>query len=145
MADTFQFEIVTPAVSLLSQPAELVIVPGADGDFGVMPGHAPLLSTLRPGTIDIRDRSLKILEQYFVEGGFAEVTPERCSILAEEALPVGKITRDEAETRLKRAHDALMIASLGVRVTAERDIRAAEAMVAAVDAYERGQGHGRGH
>ena len=102
MADTFEFEIVAPAASMLSEPAELVIIPGAEGNFGVMPGHAPLLSMLRPGTIEIRDRSLKVLEQIFVEGGFAEVTPERCTILAEEALPVREITREEAETRLNQ-------------------------------------------
>jgi F-type H+-transporting ATPase subunit epsilon len=140
MADTFQFEIVTPAAQMLSQDAELVIIPGADGNFGVMPGHAPTLSTLRPGTIEIRDRSLKILEQIFVESGFAEVTPERCTILAEEALPVRDISRDDAETRLKRAHDALMMAEIGVRTIAERDLEAAEAMLAAVDAYEKAQG-----
>ncbi len=137
MADTFAFEIVTPAKPLLAQEAELVIIPGAAGDFGVLPGHAPLLSTLRPGTIQVRDKTLKILEQYFVEGGFAEVTPERCTILAEEALRVADIGRDEAEARLKRAHDALMLSkTLGVRTQAERDVRAAEAMVAAIDAYE---------
>jgi F-type H+-transporting ATPase subunit epsilon len=140
MADTFEFEIVAPAASMLSEPAELVIIPGAEGNFGVMPGHAPLLSMLRPGTIEIRDRSLKVLEQIFVEGGFAEVTPERCTILAEEALPVREITREEAEIRLKRAHDAFMLAdTLGVRLTAQHDVRAAEAMVEAVEAYERAQ------
>lgn len=141
MADTFHFEIVTPAQATLSQAAELVIIPGAAGNFGVMPGHAPTLSTLRPGTIEIRDRALKVLEQIFVEGGFAEVTPERCTILAEEALPVSEITREDAETRMKRAHDALMVSdTFGVRVTAEQDVRAAEAMVQAVDAYEKAQG-----
>ena len=139
MADTFAFEIVTPAKPLLAQEAELVIIPGAAGDFGVLPGHAPLLSTLRPGTIQVRDKTLKILEQYFVEGGFAEVTPERCTILAEEARRVADIDRDDAEARLKRAHDALMLSkTLGVRTQAERDVRAAEAMVAAIDAYESG-------
>ena len=135
---TLQFEIVTPTKSMLSQPAELVIIPGAAGNFGVMPGHAPLLSMLRPGTIEIRDRSLKILEQIFVEGGFAEVTPERCTILAEEALPVWEITRDEAEDRLSRALDALMVADTpGVRLTAEQDVQAAEAMCQAIDACEK--------
>jgi F-type H+-transporting ATPase subunit epsilon len=138
MAETFQFEIVTPAAPMLSQSAELVIMPGGAGNFGVMPGHAPLLSTLRPGTIEIRNKKLEVLDQVFVEGGFAEVTPERCTVLAEEALPVRDISREEAETRLKRAHDALMVAeTLGVRLVAERDVQAAEAMVEALDAYEK--------
>jgi F-type H+-transporting ATPase subunit epsilon len=140
MADTLKFEIVTPAAPMVADDAELVIIPGAEGNFGVMPGHAPLLSSIRPGTIEIRDRTLKILAQYFVEGGFAEVTPERCTVLAEEAVPVEEIDREEAESRLKRAHDSLMISeTLGVRTIAERDVRAAEAKVAALDAYERGQ------
>lgn len=143
MADTFTFEIVTPAALTLSQQAEMVIIPGAEGDFGVLPGHSPLLSLLRPGTIEIRDRATKVLDQVFVEGGFAEVTPERCTILAEEALPVRNISRDDAEARLKRAHDALMLANaLNVRLSAEHDVRIAEAMAAAVDAYER---QGRSH
>jgi F-type H+-transporting ATPase subunit epsilon len=138
MAETFLFEIVTPAQPMLSQQAQLVVIPGGGGNFGVLPGHSPMLSTLRPGTIEIRDKDLRITEQIFVEGGFAEVTAERCTILAEEAIPVGDITRDDAEERLKRAHDALMVAdTFGVRVLAERDLRAAEAMVEAVEAYER--------
>jgi F-type H+-transporting ATPase subunit epsilon len=143
MADTFAFEIVTPSESMLEQQAELVIIPGAAGNFGVMPGHAPLLSTLRPGTIEVRDRTLKVLNQYFVEGGFAEVTPERCTVLVEEALAVKSISRDQAEARMKRAHDALMLAeTLGVRTEAERDVRAAEAMLEAIDAYEKSpKGH----
>ena len=144
MADTLKFEIVTPAAPMLSEDAELVIIPGAEGNFGVMPGHAPLLSSIRPGTIEIRDRTLKILAQYFVEGGFAEVTPERCTVLAEEAVPLAEIDREDAESRLKRAHDALMVSeTLGVRTVAERDVRAAEAMVAALNEYERS--HMKGH
>lgn len=142
MADTFIFSIVTPARPMLTQEADLVIVPGEEGDFGVLPGHAPLLSTLRPGTIQIRDKQMKIIDQIFVEGGFAEVTPERCTILAEEAVYVREITRDQAEERLKRAHDALMVAdTFGVRLVAQRDVRTAEAMVAAVDALTKAAGH----
>ncbi len=141
MADTFVFEIVTPGRMMLSQPAEMVVIPGEAGNFGVLPGHSPMLSTLRPGTVEIREQNLKIRDQIFVEQGFAEVTTERCTVLAEEAIPVKEITRDEAEDRLKRAHDALMSADTpGVRLGAERELRAAEAMLAALDAYEKG-GH----
>lgn len=141
MTDTFLFEIVTPGAAVLSQPAELVIIPGGDGNFGVLPGHAPLLSDIRPGTIEIRERSLKIIAQYFVEGGFAEVTPERCTVLAEEIISVSDITRDEAEERLKKAHDALMIAeAFSVRLSAEQDLRAAKARLEALDTYERSFG-----
>jgi F-type H+-transporting ATPase subunit epsilon len=141
MADTFVFEIVTPGRMMLSRPAEMVVIPGEAGNFGVLPGHSPMLSTLRPGTVEIREQNLKILDQIFVEQGFAEVTTERCTVLAEEAIPVKEITRDEAEDRLKRAHDTLMSADTpGLRLGAERELRAAEAMLAALDAYEKG-GH----
>lgn len=135
MADeTFLFEIITPSKAMLSTQAELVIIPGSAGDFGVLPRHSPLLSSIRPGTIEIREKGLKILQRIFIEGGFAEVTEERCTILAEEAIDVRDISRDEAETRLKRAHDALMVAdAFNVRLSAERDVRAAEAMLAAIE------------
>ncbi|MBL8661127.1 MAG: ATP synthase F1 subunit epsilon [Rhodospirillales bacterium] len=139
MAETFVFEIVTPGRMMLSRPAEMVVIPGEAGNFGVLPGHSPMLSTLRPGTVEIREQNLKILEQIFVEQGFAEVTTERCTVLAEEAIAVRDITRDEAEARLSRAHDALMAADTpGIRRGAERELRAAEAMIEALDAYEKG-------
>lgn len=142
MADTFVFEIVTPGRMMLSREAELVIVPGGAGNFGVLPGHAPMLSTLRPGTVEVREQNLKILERIFVEQGFAEVTTDRCTVLAEEAIPVQDITRDYAEERLKRAHDSLMVAhTFGIRLGAERELRAAEAMIEALDAFEKAQGH----
>jgi F-type H+-transporting ATPase subunit epsilon len=136
--ETFLFEIITPAKAYLSEPAELVIIPGAAGNFGVLPQHAPLLSSLRPGTIEIRERNLKVLRQIFVEGGFCEVTPQRCTVLAEEAIDIRELSRDQAEARLKRAHDAMMVGeAFHVRLAAERDVRAAEAMLAAIEEYER--------
>lgn len=142
MAETFLFEIVTPARITLSCQAECVIIPGGAGHFGVLPGHAAMLSTIVPGTIELRDKGLKILDGYFVEGGFAEITPERCTVLAEIATPLREISRDDAEERLKRAHDALMVSeALNIRVIAERDLRTAEAMLAAVDQYEKQGSH----
>jgi F-type H+-transporting ATPase subunit epsilon len=145
MAETFQFEIVTPARSIFDEQVELVIIPGAAGNFGVLPGHAPLLSTIRPGVIEIREKSLGVVEQYFVDGGFAEVTPERTAVLAEEAVRVADISRDDAEARLHRAHDRLMAAkTLGLRSLAEQDVKTAEALVAACDAYAANAGKGHG-
>ncbi len=141
MAESLVFEIVTPARPALSQPVELVVLPGGAGNFGVLPGHAPMLSTLQAGTIEIREKGLKILDQIFIEGGFAEVTPERCTVFAEESTPVKEISRDDAEARVKRAHDALLVAeTFGTRLHAEQDLRLAEAMLAAVEQYEKHQG-----
>jgi F-type H+-transporting ATPase subunit epsilon len=123
---------------MLSQEVHLVVVPGEGGNIGILPRHAPLLAALRPGTIDIHDQKLKVIEKIFVEQGFVDVTPERCTVLAEEAIPVREITRDFAEERLKHATDKLMGAhSEGERSGAEQELREAEAMIEAVDAHEK--------
>ena len=138
MDETILFEIVTPAKLTLSQEVHLVVVPGEGGNIGILPRHAPLLSSLRPGTIDIHDQKMKVVDKIFVEQGFVDVTPERCTVLAEEAIPVREITRDFAEQRLKRATDKLMVAdTFGERSGAEQELREAEAMIEAIDAYEK--------
>jgi F-type H+-transporting ATPase subunit epsilon len=88
---TTQFELVSPERLLLSEQVEMVVVPGTEGNFGVLPGHAPLISTVRPGVIDVYRTRPEISARIFVAGGFAEVTPERCTVLAEEAVPVGDL------------------------------------------------------
>lgn len=81
------FELVSPEKLLLSEAVEMVLIPGSEGDFGVLPGHAPMISSLRPGVICIFENG-KVGKRLFVAGGFAEVTPQRCTILAEKALPL---------------------------------------------------------
>ena len=100
MADTIAFELVSPERLLLAKPVEMVVVPGTEGNFGVLPGHAPLISTVRPGVIDIYEGG-KVTEQIFVAGGFAEVTGERCTVLAERAMPVEDIDRAAVEKKLR--------------------------------------------
>ena len=98
MADTLQFELVSPEKLLLSQPVGLVVVPGSEGNFGVLPGHSLLIATVRPGVIDVYANGLPtITERIFVSGGFAEVTPERCTVLADEAAPLGSLDRAAIE------------------------------------------------
>ena len=80
-----QFELVTPERLILSTMVEMVVVPGSEGNFGVLAGHSPLISTIRPGTIDIYEGG-EVIERIFVVGGIAEVTPERCTVLADEAM-----------------------------------------------------------
>src|SRR5258708_27750928 len=92
MPDLVQFELVSPERLIVSAEVEMVVVPGTEGNFGVLPGHAPLISTIRPGTIDIYDGRV-VTERIFVVGGIAEVTPERCTVLADEAIPPGALDR----------------------------------------------------
>jgi len=84
MAGTFKFELVSPERVLLSEDVEHVVLPGVDGDLGVLPGHAPLVVTLRPGTISVigEGKTRKI----FVKDGFAEFTPDTLNVLAEQAV-----------------------------------------------------------
>lgn len=130
MAETVEFELVSPQKLLKSEPVEMVVVPGAEGDLGVLPGHSPLIATVRPGVIDIHEGG-KVKEQIFVAGGFCEVSPERCTVLAEEAVLVSELDRSAAETRLEAAKQAETEADEYGKHKAEAERRAAEAMLAA--------------
>src|ERR1700739_2432888 len=92
MADKLQFELVSPEKLLLSEPVHMVVVPGTEGNFGVLPGHALFISTVRPGVIDVYEDKT-VSERIFVSGGFAEVTPEGCTVLADEVVPLGSLHR----------------------------------------------------
>ena len=100
MADRVQFEVVTPERLLLSEMVEMVVVPGTEGNFGVLPGHAPLISSIRPGTIDVYEGQT-IIRRIFIVSGIAEVTPERCTVLADEALPPDELNRGAIEAELQ--------------------------------------------
>jgi F-type H+-transporting ATPase subunit epsilon len=109
MADKVQFELVSPERLLVSQPVDMVVVPGSEGDFGVLPGHAPFISTVRPGVIEVYEGST-VTERIFVAGGFAEVTGERCTVLAEEAAPLTDVNRAEVEGELRSLNEELAAA-----------------------------------
>ena len=87
MAGTFKFELVTPERMAVSQDANQVVVPGLEGDFTVLPGHAPVISALRPGIVDVTLPDAR-KTRIFVKGGFAEVDAEHLTVLAERALDV---------------------------------------------------------
>ena len=127
MAGRIGFELVSPEKLLLSEDVEMVVVPGGEGNFGVLPGHALFISTVRPGIIDCYTNN-QVSERIFVSGGFAEVTPERCTVLADEAMPLSSLDRGQIDESLKTV-DA-EIASLTERLArlqgSERDQAAVE-------------------
>ncbi len=136
MADTIAFELVSPERLLKSDPVEMVVVPGGDGDFGVLPEHAPMVSTVRAGAIAIYEGG-RVKERIFVAGGFAEVTPERCTVLAEEVVPVDELKRDEVEERIRQAREILEDPEDETsRALAERSLAIAEPMLAFLDAED---------
>ena len=108
--DKVAFELVSPERLLVTQDADMVVVPGEEGDFGVLPGHALFMSSLRSGVVEIHDAG-EITDRVFVAGGFAEVTPKRCTVLAEEAISLGDVDRGSADARLKDAEQAISDAS----------------------------------
>lgn len=133
MADQVEFELVSPERLLLSRPVDMVVVPGGDGDFAVLPGHALLMSTVRSGVIDMYEGDT-ISTRIFVAGGFVEVTAERCTVLAEEAIPLDDIDRADAETRLKDAELAVDDAGDDdERAAAEAKLEVAKALIEAFD------------
>ncbi len=100
MPEQVSFELVTPERMVLSEPVDMVVVPGVEGDFGVLPGHSLLISTIRPGTIAVY-QGQSVTRRIFVVGGFAEVTPERCTVLADDAIPAEDLDRTAIEAELQ--------------------------------------------
>jgi len=117
MADKVQFELVSPEKLLLSEAVEMVVVPGEEGNFGVLPGHSLFLSMVRPGVIEVYSGK-EVTNRLFVSGGFAEVTPERCTVLADEAVPVASLDAHAIEADLKNLDSVLAnLRELNARLT----------------------------
>lgn len=133
MAEKFAFELVSPEKLLVAQQVEMVVVPGGDGHFGVLKGHMSMLSTIQPGVIDVYEQRSAISNRIFVTGGFAEVTPERCTVLAEEVVPVASLDRGKVEQELRDAEDDLADAkTAGDKAVAGRALKVARAKLVAV-------------
>jgi F-type H+-transporting ATPase subunit epsilon len=130
------FRLVMPERELLATEADMVVVPGTEGDFGVLPNHAPLISTVRPGVLEVFQGG-KAEQRFLVVGGFAEVTPERCTVLADEALPFETVTPEQLAERERAAERELMDASgdaekaiAGKNLSVAKDLRRAQAYYA---------------
>jgi F-type H+-transporting ATPase subunit epsilon len=98
-------EIVSPEKLLLSRPVDMVVLPASEGDMGVLVGHAPMIVMLRGGTVSLYENNT-VTDRLYVAGGFAEVTPERCTILATEVVPLADLSRATAERRMADAEAA---------------------------------------
>lgn len=109
MADNkLKFDLVAPERLLMSAEVDMVAVPGSDGDFGVLPGHAPVMSTLRPGVVDVDgvdEGSGGGTRRFYVRGGFAEVTPEGLTVLAEDSVPLDELDAAALDQEIKNAEE----------------------------------------
>ena len=131
--DKVEFELVSPEKLLLSRAVDMVVVPGAEGDMGVLPRHSPTITTVRPGTIVIYEGDA-VSDRIFIAGGFAEVSDNRCTVLAEEALPVEDIDKAAAQQSLADAREDISSAdSDTARKLAETAVAVSEAKIQAVD------------
>lgn len=130
------FRLVMPERELLATEADMVVVPGSEGDFGVLHGHAPLISTVRAGVLEVIQGN-KVEQRFMVAGGIAEVTPERCTVLADEATPFEQVTAEQLAERERAAERDIVDAVTDAEKAAAakdlavaRDLRRAQAYYA---------------
>jgi F-type H+-transporting ATPase subunit epsilon len=136
MADKVAFELVAPERLLASVECDMVVVPGEEGDFGVLPNHAPVLSLLRPGVISVYQGD-RVEQRVFVAGGFAEVNERGCTVLAEAAEPLSELDAASAQQRLRDAEEDLAAtrdAAEHERERLERAVAVARARAEAAEA-----------
>lgn len=96
-----QFELVSPEKKLMSEGVSMAVIPGAEGDFGVLSGHMPLIANVRTGVVEIyRENMTQVSERVFIAGGFADVNGEQCTLLAEQAINVNDIDKDDIERQI---------------------------------------------
>ncbi|MBN9553481.1 MAG: F0F1 ATP synthase subunit epsilon [Alphaproteobacteria bacterium] len=119
MADKILFDLVSPEKLLLSKAVDMVTVPGSEGYMGVIAGHAPLVSTLRAGMIDLKDEGVDT--RFFIRGGFAEINPTKITVLAEEAIPMSELDLAIIDQRIIDAQED----EIAAKTDADR-IRAAQ-------------------
>ncbi len=105
MAETLQFDLVSPERLLASVEAREVKIPGAEGDLTAMPDHSPLITTLRPGLVTVSGSDGETV--YAVTGGFAEINPDSISVLAERAIPRDELTQEEFQSMIDEASEKL--------------------------------------
>lgn len=110
MAGTFNFELVSPERLLLSAKVTEVVIPGSEGYLTVLTGHAPLMTTIMPGKLTLKTAEGKS-DSYIVFGGFADITPEGCTLLAESALHIDEVSREDIASRIAHARQLVDDAS----------------------------------
>jgi F-type H+-transporting ATPase subunit epsilon len=131
MADKLNFALVSPERELFNGDVDHVVVPGAEGEFGVLPNHAPVMAVIKPGALRVINDGAE--RRIFVNGGFADVTPEGLTVLAEEAVDLADIAPAELEQDLKNAQEDLRDANTDAKKdAAQRKLARLEAIKAAM-------------
>jgi F-type H+-transporting ATPase subunit epsilon len=122
MADKLSFALVSPERELFNGDVDHVVVPGIEGEFGVSPNHAPVMSVIKPGALKVINDGAE--RRIFVNGGFADVTPEGLTVLAEEAVDLADVEPAQLEQDLKNAHEDLRDANTDAKKDAAQRVLA---------------------
>ncbi|MES1159108.1 MAG: ATP synthase F1 subunit epsilon [Terricaulis silvestris] len=130
MADKLVFALVSPEREVFHGEVDHVVVPGSEGEFGVSPQHAPVMSVIKPGALRILNDGAE--RRIFVNGGFADVTPEGLTVLATDAVDLAGVTAADIDQQLKDAADDLRDATDANRLGAQRAVSRLESMRAAL-------------
>lgn len=124
MAESFQFELVSPERLLVSETVTAVIAPGTDGYMTIMSGHSPVMTTLKPGVVVVTTAS-GADQRFYVQGGFADITNDSMILLAEHALPVEELNAADLDAKIKDAEEDVADAKTAdVRSKAEHQLSA---------------------
>lgn len=105
--ENLHLSLISPEKILLDQDVSMVVIPGLEGDIGVLPGHAPLLTLLRPGIVIVYEKA-KVLVKIFVDGGFSEITAEKCTVLVTEGTPLETLDKAALEIEINNLIEDIM-------------------------------------
>lgn len=130
MADKLNFSLVSPEAELFSGEVDQVDVPGTEGDLGVLPAHSPLMAAIRTGAIKVYEGGS--VTEYFVRGGFADVTPEGLTVLAESATLLADVTADEVQSAIDAAQSRLESLDGEAAFAVQQDIDGLNALAASL-------------
>ena len=129
---TISFDLVSPEQLLFNDEAGMIIVPGKEGDIGVLPRHSKVLSSLRPGRVMVYGESKNLLKSFFVVGGFVEINPEKCIVLAEGVNEMSDLDKSSIQQQIQELES-------GASDSAKEELAIAQSKIAALDStyYEK--------
>ena len=129
---TISFDLVSPEQLLFNDEAGMIIVPGKDGDIGVLPRHSKVLSSLRPGRVMVYGENKNLLKSFFVTGGFVEINPEKCIVLAEGVNEMSDLDKSSIQQQIQELES-------GANDSAKEELAIAQSKIAALDStyYEK--------
>ena len=129
---TISFDLVSPEQLFFNDEAGMIIVPGKDGDIGVLPRHSKVLSSLRPGRVMVYGENKNLLKSFFVAGGFVEINPEKCIVLAEGVNEMSDLDKSSIQQQIQELES-------GASDSAKEELAIAQSKIAALDStyYEK--------